>query len=136
MGLLIEMTRDELITFWVNSSDKDFKTMKNLFRSKDYHWSLFIGHLVLEKLLKAYYVKNVDVSPPFIHDLYRIAEKSELLLTEDQKDFLELVSKFNISARYPDFKEKFYKKCTREYAEKNIIKIEEFRKWLQKKIEP
>jgi hypothetical protein len=26
-------------------------TMNNMFNSKDYHWSLFIGHLVIGKLL-------------------------------------------------------------------------------------
>ena len=47
------MTKEELINFWETSSDEDFKTMENLFNSKDYHWALFISHLVLEKLLKA-----------------------------------------------------------------------------------
>ncbi len=114
------MTKEELINFWETSSDNDFITMENLFQSKDYHWSLFIGHLVLEKLLKAFYVKNVDDTPPFIHDLSRLAEKAKLTLNEEQKDFLDLITTFNIKARYPDYKKKFYKKCTKEFTTKNI----------------
>ncbi len=109
--------------------------MENLFKSKDYHWSLFIGHLALEKLLKAYYVKKKDSHVPLIHDLYRIAEQAELFLNDEQKDFLDEVTRFNISARYPDYKQKFYKKSTKEFTEKNIKKIKEFRQWLKKEIE-
>ena len=128
------MTKDELINYWLSSSDKDFKTMENLFNSKDYHWALFIGHLVLEKLLKAVYVKNVDETPAFIHDLSRLAEKAKLILTEEQKDFLDLVTTFNIKARYPDYKKKFYKKCTKGFTTKNIEKIKEFRLWIKKQL--
>ena len=32
--------------------------MINLFWSGDYNWALFLGHLVIEKLLKALYVKR------------------------------------------------------------------------------
>ncbi|HPB84074.1 MAG TPA: HEPN domain-containing protein, partial [Spirochaetota bacterium] len=46
------MEREKLIEYWLNSSDRDYITMENLFKSTDYHWSLFIGHLVIEKLFK------------------------------------------------------------------------------------
>jgi hypothetical protein len=45
------MDKEELLNYWKNTSDKDYIAMNNLFRSKDYSWSLFIGHLVIEKLL-------------------------------------------------------------------------------------
>lgn len=42
------MDKTDLIKYWIDSSDKDFLTMNHLFQKKDYHWSLFIGHLVIE----------------------------------------------------------------------------------------
>ncbi len=48
------MEKAELIKYWIDSSDKDLKTVEHLFEKRDYHWSIFIGHLVVEKLLKAY----------------------------------------------------------------------------------
>ena len=90
--------------------------MINLYKIKDYHWSLFIGHLVVEKLLKALYVKNIDDNPPRTHDLLRLSEKLEIKMTEQQKDLLDLITTFNINARYPDYKQSFYKKCNSEYA--------------------
>jgi HEPN domain-containing protein len=100
----------ELIAYWKNSSDLDFLTMQNLYASKDYHWCLFIGHLVIEKLLKSFYVKNtVSDNPPKTHDLVLIAEKAGLKIAEQKKDMLDLITTFNISARYPDYKQSFYK---------------------------
>lgn len=128
------MTRDEIMEYWINSSEVDFQAMENLFNHGHYVWALFIGHLVIEKLLKAYHVKNVDISVPPIHDLTKIAEKANPALSERQKDFLDEVTTFNIKARYPDYKNRFYRKATKEFTEMYIIKIKEFRQWLIEKI--
>ena len=110
------MNKNELVAYWVESSNRDFVTMEHLFEKEDYHWALFMGHLVIEKLLKAYYVQNIDKQPPFTHNLLRLAEKSGLLLSENQKDFLVTVTAFNIRARYDDYKLAFYKTCTKPYT--------------------
>ena len=81
--------------------------MQYLFKGKNYPWSLFIGHIVIEKPLKAYYAKYIDVNTPYIHDLLRIAEKVKLNLSEEQKDFLDTLTSFNIKARYDDYNLKF-----------------------------
>lgn len=106
--------------------------MMNLYNSEDYHWSLFIGHLVIEKLLKAVFIKTADlgVSPPRTHNLLLLADKAGVETSEEQKDLLDLITTFNISARYPDYKKSFYRKCTPEYTARNIDKIKELRKWL------
>ncbi len=125
------MKKEELTAYWIKSADRDFKTMNHLIEKKDYSWSLFIGHLVIEKLLKAYYVKNNDDHPPLIHNLVRLAEKAELQLDEDQKDMLVTVTTFNIRARYDDYKSEFYKTCTKKFTETWTKKIKGFRKWIK-----
>ena len=55
------MNKEDVFRYWVVSSDNDFKAMLHLFEKGDYSWSLFIGHLVMEKLLKAYYVQTIDI---------------------------------------------------------------------------
>jgi len=37
-----------LIEYWINSSEKDLKTMNDLFYTKNNHWALFMGHLVID----------------------------------------------------------------------------------------
>lgn len=128
------MEKTELVKYWSNSSDRDYKAMRHLFEKKDYNWALFLGHLVIEKLLKAYFVKNVNNQPPYIHNLLRLAEKTELKLSEKQKDFLVTATAFNIRARYDDYKLAFYKTCTKNYTEKWINEIEGFRKWIKKQL--
>lgn len=79
-----ELDKAKLIKYWTEGSDDDFETMMTLFNSKSFSWSLFIGHLMIEKLLKAYYVKVKSDYPPYIHNLLRLAEKSDLeLLTSE-----------------------------------------------------
>lgn len=60
------MSKKEMIHFWIDSSNEDYQTMLNLFLSKDYSWCLFMGHIVIEKLIKALYVKQTADTPPFI----------------------------------------------------------------------
>lgn len=56
------MTKKEIIKYWTDSAENDLRAMEHLFESGDFAWSLFIKHLVVEKLIKAYYVKRIDVT--------------------------------------------------------------------------
>ena len=126
------MDKKEIVKYWIKSSDNDYETMDYLFRGNNYSWSLFVGHIVVEKLLKAYYTKNIDANTPYIHDLLRIADKAKLELSEEQKNFLDTLTSFNIKARYDDYKLKFYKICTEKFTTIYIGKIRKFRIWIKK----
>jgi HEPN domain-containing protein len=128
------MNKDDALRYWIESSDHDFKAMVHLFEKGDYSWSLFIGHLVMEKLLKAYYVHQEDIAPPFIHDLVRLSEKAGLPLSEEQKDILDAISTFNLRVRYDDYKLSFHRKCTRNFTKQWIRQIKELREWLKTKL--
>jgi HEPN domain-containing protein len=128
------MKNDEIISYWTESSEQDFEAMKHLFQKGDYHWSLFVGHLILEKLLKAHYVKQMGDNPPFIHDLLRLSEKGGMTINEEQKDMLDTISGFNIITRYNDYKQSFYRKCTKEFTTKWIKNIKELRAWIKEQL--
>lgn len=128
------MEREAIVKYWVESSDDDFKVMESLFANGHYTWALFVGHLVIEKLLKAYHVKKVDTNYPRIHNLLEIAQKASLEINYEQKVVLAELTTFNLRARYPDYKNRFYKKADRQYTETHLDKIREFRRWLLDKI--
>jgi len=44
---------DKIINHRISTSDKDFETMIHLTHTNDNHWALFLGHIVIEKLIKA-----------------------------------------------------------------------------------
>ncbi len=106
----------QLIAFWVNHAEEDFLTMQAMVAAKRYSWSLFIGHLVIEKYLKALYLKRNDRFPPNTHNLLRLAEEANIIISNDLRLFLVNVTAFNISGRYDDYKESFKKKCTPEFT--------------------
>ncbi|MFO7727449.1 MAG: HEPN domain-containing protein [Desulfonatronovibrio sp.] len=116
---------------WLATSDEDYQTMIHLFEKGHNTWALFIGHLVIEKLLKALYCQKYSGHPPFTHDLFRLADKCHLDLTEEQKDILDTITTFNIRARYDDYRMEFYNKCTVEFTQKWTQTIKEFRAWLK-----
>jgi HEPN domain-containing protein len=128
------MTRAELVTYWVKSSDEDYNTMIHLYEKKDYHWALFVGHLVIEKLLKAYFIKKVNTNVPLIHDLLRLAENSGLELSKEEKLFFATVTTFNIRTRYENYKENFRKLCSKKFTDSWITEIKEYRIWIKKKL--
>ena len=127
------MNNIDLMNYWIESSDKDYEVMKVLYENKKYSWCLFIGHLVIEKLLKGLYAKNNVESPtaPKIHNLILLSQKSNLEVPEDIRKKIQVINTFNISARYDDYKKSFDEKCTDEYTTEQIKNIEEVRKWLK-----
>ncbi len=128
------MNSIDLMNYWIESSDRDYESMKKNYETKQYTWALFIGHLTLEKLLKAIYAKVNEGSPypPKIHNLNILAERCNIELDERKSKILMTCNSFNISARYEDYKNEFYERCTEEYTSEQIKNIEEVRTWLKK----
>ncbi len=122
---------DKIVNHWIQTSDDDYKTMNSLFESKSYSWSLFIGHISLEKLLKAYFVQKYRRHAPFTHNLYRLAELSEIELTDEYADWLDKITTFNLNARYDDYKREFYSLCTLDFTTEWIEKIKTLRTWIK-----
>lgn len=122
----------KVVAHWIESAERDYKTMHSLLKSKNYAWSLFVGHLVLEKLIKALHVKKNHSNALFIHDLRRLAGKIPLDVTEEQKKILNTITSFNLNARYVDYKNDFYKRCDKEFTVEWIKKIDETRLWIKK----
>ena len=124
------MTQEEHIKYWLDSADHDFETANTLFSSGKYDWCLFICHLVLEKLIKAFYVKNNDNKiPPKTHNLVRLVQLAQMELEENHLLFLDEVNDFNIEVRYPEYKNEFYKTCTKDFTEDYFNKVKEFYQW-------
>ena len=127
----IELNKENVINHWISTSEEDYETMNQLFQNKNYSWSLFLGHISTEKILKAYYVKSHGKHAPFTHNLYRIAELSNLEISEEHSDWLDKITTFNINARYDDYKREFYSLCTKEFTKEWIDKIQKIQKWIK-----
>lgn len=122
---------EKIYNHWITTSDKDYNTMIHLYEVKDYHWSLFIGHNVIERLLKAKIVKATGEHAPFTHDLRRLAKLSKIEFQITQIDWLDTITTFNLNARYDSYKQAFYEKCSPEFTSEWIDNIKELRLWIK-----
>jgi HEPN domain-containing protein len=55
--------RKETVKYWLDSAGDDWRVAKHLFEKGDYSYSLFFGHLTIEKMLKAVYLNVVKKAP-------------------------------------------------------------------------
>ena len=127
------MNNIDLMKYWFESAESDYETMKVLYNNKKNTWCLFIGHLVIEKLLKGLYAKNNSENPiePKIHNLILLSQKANLEVPNEIREKIQVINTFNISARYDDYKRSFDEKCTDDYTTEQIKNIEEVQKWLK-----
>ena len=130
------MTREEKVTYWLNLSKENIEVAKFLLQSKHLLQLGFFCHLTAETIIKAYYTKFVEETPPFIHKLPRLAELSGLIneMSEEQKNLIFQLDPFNIEARYPEYKKRIAKTLNTDICAELLTKTETLQLWIQEKI--
>ena len=127
-------SEQKIIEYWSTASKQDFETVEILFKNEKYHHALFFCHLSIEKIPKALIVKKTQEAPPLVHDLVRLAERTGIKLSINQKNELAEISAFNIEARYDDYKLSFFKKANKRFTSKYVNKTRKILKWLGKQL--
>lgn len=117
--------------FWIEEATEALHVAWHLYEKKDHSYSLFFGHLAVEKILKAVYVVRKGEQSPYIHNLQRLADITGIRLTGEQREALIKITTFNLEARYPDEKRSFRNKCTEDFTRNELAQIEEVFKWLK-----
>lgn len=83
------MTQAEHIDYWLKSGAHDLESAETLFQHQRYDWCLFLGHLIIEKVLKAFWVRdNPNVPILRIHNLNKLAEKQNYNSPKNSKRYL------------------------------------------------
>ena len=124
---------DERIKYWLDTAEYDMDTADAMFETKRYLYVGFMCHLIVEKLLKAYYVKALDKTPPYSHNLRLLAHESGLkdILDEEKLMFIISLQPFNIEARYPSYKDGLQKKLNNEICYQILSKTKELFQWIK-----
>ena len=130
MGMLTCM--DRLTQQWLDRAAYDLETARALLHSKRYLYVAFMCQQSIEKLLKAY-VSARGATPPFVHNLVRLAEASGLraVLSPSQQLLLADLNPYYIKARYGEYKDALAKVCTADKAAHFLQATEEVIQWLQ-----
>ena len=128
------MKRDP-IAYWLESAENDWEVLQYLFKGGKYVYTLFFGHLYLEKICKALWVKhNKEHYPPKIHNLIRILELANVTLDENDMEFLDGLNQYQIEGRYPDYIKNIAKETTKHLTETYIERIKIIATCLKEKL--
>ena len=119
------------IEYWINNAKTDIETAELLINNGKILHGLFFCHLVIEKALKAIFVKEYKEIPPKSHNLIYLSEKLNLEFDEDTEIFLGILMKYQLEGRYPDFNP------TVPLSEKALSYLQQTKtvlEWLEKKL--
>ena len=130
------MTNEEKVKYWIDLSDRDFETAEWVMKGGYNLHAGYVCHQAVEKILKGYFAKTKEDTPPFTHDLIGLAQKTDLfdLLTDEQKEFIRTLNPLNIEARYPEYKNKIVQMMTKETTQNILTKTKEIMQWIKRKI--
>jgi HEPN domain-containing protein len=132
--LYLYMAYSKRVQYWIEMSDYDLETAVAMLEKGRYLYVGFMAHQCIEKILKACYVSKLNEEPPFLHDLWRLIEKSGLR-TKFHEDYAEIIDELqplNIEARYPRDKQALLEYLNRDYCGKLIARTKELQSWIKK----
>ena len=131
----ILLTKEKHIQYWQNQVLNDVDCAKVLQSAEHFAQSLFWAHLCVEKSLKALWVKNnAENTPPFVHNLLRLAIATNENFSENQLEYFNEMNIFQIKGRYPDYADNLDKIVTSEVCNEYITKTQEILQCLQEKL--
>ncbi len=126
----------EILKKWILFAKADLDAAKRLFQSpKPTQWTyllvLWHCHQAIEKALK---MVTIEREKELIktHDLPRLSKIAEIILSEDQKLFLEDLNTFYLRPRYPDIIYEPLPKLNKEFTKNYLAKTDKLFIWLQK----
>ena len=130
------MTTEEKVIYWIKLSDENLEIAETMLKNKYRLYMGFMCHQAIEKIFKASYEKLKNQTPPYTHDLPRLAKLADFydLFNEEQKLFLNTINPLNIEARYPDYKERILKTLTDEKCKYIFNQTKDLLLWIKEKI--
>lgn len=91
------------IDYWINGAEDDIITANLLIQEKRNLHGLFFCHLVIEKAIKAHFVKKTREVAPRSHNLVYLSENAGLEFDDETQIFIGILMKYQLQGRYPDY---------------------------------
>ena len=124
------------VEYWVELAEYDLETARTMLDGGRYLYVGFMCHQVIEKALKAYYVRASQDMPPYTHNLELLARKSSLYekLSRDQIDFIRRLEPMNVESRYPADRELLAKALTPAKCQSMLDSTGEMFQWIKQRL--
>ncbi|MEW6685805.1 MAG: HEPN domain-containing protein [Candidatus Edwardsbacteria bacterium] len=130
----MEFDGEKTVNYWLEGAEYDLGVAEAMFQTTKYPYALFMGHLALEKLLKAMWVKNRKAHAPITHSLPFLAEGCGTAIPPNTIIKLREFMEFYFETRYPEAQKAFYRKCTKKYTKERLTEIKEIFQWLKNQL--
>jgi len=121
------------VAYWLNIADYDFDTAEAMYSTGRWLYVAFMCHQVIEKTLKAYWCGTQSCDPPYTHSHTRLANGSGLYerMDENQRNFLDIITDCNITARYPEDKAELSQTLTEQFCRNMIDETKRLQQWIK-----
>lgn len=92
---IVDRMSEKIIQNWLALADYDYETANAMMQSGRYIYVAFTCQQAVEKTLKAFFVQEHQITPPYTHNLLTLASKiscSQVLLCDYQETLEDLNS--------------------------------------------
>lgn len=130
------MTKEEKVAYWLDIADYDIETAEAMYKTQRWLYVAFMCHQTIEKTLKAYWSFVCDDIPPKTHNHMRLADGCGLYeqMSEEQKSFIDIITNYNIEARYPEDKAALARTLSPEVCRNIIDETKVLQQWIKDKL--
>ncbi|MGQ9497419.1 MAG: HEPN domain-containing protein [Desulfotomaculales bacterium] len=110
---------------WVAQAEYDLETARAMYSAGRYIYTLFMCHLALEKILKAYVVERTTETPPKTHNLITLLRIGNPRLSKQHREFIAGIAAMGVTTRYPASLSRALKSYTKEVTREFLEQTEE-----------
>ncbi len=127
---------NDRVKYWIDIAEYDLETAEAMLATKRYLYVGFMCHQVIEKMLKAYWSKVLEVPPLKINDLSRLAQRSgiDAMMSQSQLDFMDLLEPLNIQSLYPSYKKEIAKDLTYNSSDNVLNETKKLHAWIKNRL--
>ena len=128
------MTQEEKFAYWIQLAQYDIDTADTMFNGGRWFYVVFMCQQAIEKLCKGLYNFYIDDNVPKVHNIRFVLSKLENALSvpvsAEVYDFIDSLSAYYLTNRYPDFAAKPDVQINKTTAEQIAGKSREVYAWL------
>ena len=123
--------------YWLDLCDEDLITAKWLQKGERWLYMAYLCNQIAEKALKAIVASVTNEVPSKTHDLFKLSKQGNISgqLTERHRAFLNNIARYQIEARYPEYKSQASALLDAEKCKQMLQETEDFLCWIKQKLE-
>ncbi|MCH7559558.1 MAG: HEPN domain-containing protein [Planctomycetes bacterium] len=127
---------EKIIKNWISLAKYDLETAEAMLNAGRYLYVAFMCQQAIEKILKACYVKEFNDTPPYTHNLLRLAKELSFFskIGSDKLEHVEVLNAYYIESRYTEELGELLAVLTEEKAREILDSTKGLFEWLKYQI--